>query len=168
MSWNRRRPNSLRSAARRVPASRLRDAGIQIAADDYGTGYSPLTRITDLPISIIKIDQRFVRRALSDPRARAVVTSLHDLAKEIGIAAIAKGVEEAASAEMLRATVFVTPRGSCGSQPSRPNASSPCSSTHSPPQQQPAVESIWLLLGENRKLVPELDGVTAELATPPR
>ncbi len=50
-----------------------------------------------------------MRRALSDPRARAVATSLHDLAKEIGIAAIAEGVEEAASAEMRAPPVFVTP-----------------------------------------------------------
>jgi diguanylate cyclase (GGDEF)-like protein/PAS domain S-box-containing protein len=80
----------------------LVEAGVEIAADDYGTGYSPLTRVTEMPIHIIKIDQRFVRAAITDTRAHAVVASLNDLARRIGLKVIAEGVEDAHTAETMR------------------------------------------------------------------
>src|SRR5690606_1307210 len=73
----------------------LRRAGIGLAADDYGTGYSPLTRIIELPISMVKIDRRFVGEMLHDLRSRAIVTTLVRLGESLGLALVAEGVETA-------------------------------------------------------------------------
>jgi len=80
----------------------LAGQGVRFAADDYGTGYSPLTRIIELPISMIKIDQRFVRSATDNQRALAVVSSLANLARSLGLEAVAEGVESVDHARVLR------------------------------------------------------------------
>jgi EAL domain-containing protein (putative c-di-GMP-specific phosphodiesterase class I) len=82
--------------------ARLRAMGIELAADDYGTGYSPLTRVIDLPISMIKIDRRFVAAMNDDVRSRAVVTTLVRLGHGLSLDVVAEGVETAAQASALR------------------------------------------------------------------
>lgn len=79
----------------------LRLAGIGLAADDYGTGYSPLTRIIELPLSMIKIDRRFVGDMLDDVRSRAVVTTLVRLGQTLGLDVVAEGVETPEQAAVL-------------------------------------------------------------------
>jgi diguanylate cyclase (GGDEF)-like protein len=76
--------------------------GVRFAADDYGTGYSPLARITELPIDMIKIDREFVRSLTADRRAHAVVASLEELARTIGLSVVADGVEDLGTAAELR------------------------------------------------------------------
>lgn len=80
---------------------RLRRTGIGMAADDYGTGYSPLTRIIELPLTMIKIDRRFVGDMLEDVRSRAVVTTLLRLGQSLGLDVVAEGVETTAQAVAL-------------------------------------------------------------------
>ncbi|MCL3863248.1 EAL domain-containing protein [Actinotalea sp. K2] len=80
----------------------LRDEGIGLAADDYGTGYSPLTRIIELPISMVKIDRRFVSEMLVDVRSRAIVTTLVRLSQSLDLDLVAEGVETLEQAEALR------------------------------------------------------------------
>ncbi|WP_149203192.1 bifunctional diguanylate cyclase/phosphodiesterase [Actinotalea subterranea] len=89
----------------------LRDLGIGLAADDYGTGYSPLTRVIDLPISMIKIDRRFVAAMLDDVRSQAVVTTLVRLSDSLGLALVAEGVETAEQAQALRLLGCTTGQG---------------------------------------------------------
>lgn len=80
----------------------LRAVGVRLAADDYGTGYSPLTRIMDLPISMIKIDRRFVAGMLDDVRSRAIVMTLVRLSQSLGLELVAEGVETREQAAELR------------------------------------------------------------------
>jgi EAL domain-containing protein (putative c-di-GMP-specific phosphodiesterase class I) len=80
----------------------LRRAGVRLAADDVGTGYSSLTRLTDMPIDILKIDRTFVTRMRADDRARAVVEGLVTLGSAMGLDVVAEGVESADVAAPLR------------------------------------------------------------------
>jgi diguanylate cyclase (GGDEF)-like protein len=71
----------------------LAELGIRFAADDYGTGYSPLTRIIELPVQLIKIDRQFIESMDRDRRALAVVTALTTLADTLDLDIVAEGVE---------------------------------------------------------------------------
>lgn len=97
--------------------ARLRRNGIALAADDFGTGYSPLTRITELPVSMIKIDRRFVAAMLDDVRSQAIVTTLVRLSDSLGLDLVAEGVETAEQAQALRMLGCPTGQGYLWSRP---------------------------------------------------
>ena len=82
--------------------SDLRVRGLGVAIDDFGTGYSSLSYLATLPITTLKIDRSFVQ-ALADSTVNArIVQTILRLADELGIAAVAEGIEDAAAAETLR------------------------------------------------------------------
>ncbi|WP_408658598.1 bifunctional diguanylate cyclase/phosphodiesterase [Jatrophihabitans sp.] len=85
----------------RKDLSRLRDLGIRIAIDDLGTGYSSLTRITELPVDMLKIDLRFIAGLGTDSGCTAVVAAILEIGKTLGLAVVAEGVETAAQARLL-------------------------------------------------------------------
>jgi EAL domain-containing protein (putative c-di-GMP-specific phosphodiesterase class I) len=72
---------------------RLRDAGIGIAIDDYGTGYSSLAYIRRMPINELKIDKSFVLGMDQDDNDRLIVRSTIELAHNLGLRVVAEGVE---------------------------------------------------------------------------
>ena len=72
----------------------LRDLGVELMVDDYGTGYSSLRYLQQMPVSSIKIDQSFVRRMVDDPQSAAIVRSTVELCHALDMRAIAEGVEE--------------------------------------------------------------------------
>lgn len=72
---------------------RLSNLKIIISIDDFGTGYSSLQYLHQLPISLIKIDQSFVRRLPSDQGAAYILEAAVMLSHNMGIKAIAEGVE---------------------------------------------------------------------------
>lgn len=74
--------------------NRLAQRRVRITIDDFGTGYSSLQYLHRLPISHIKIDQSFVRRALTEESASHIVEAAVSLAHRIGITAIGEGVED--------------------------------------------------------------------------
>jgi diguanylate cyclase len=74
--------------------ARLRDLGIESMVDDYGTGYSSLRYLQQMPVSSIKIDQSFVRRMLTDADSAAIVRSTIELCHTLKLGAIAEGVED--------------------------------------------------------------------------
>jgi EAL domain-containing protein (putative c-di-GMP-specific phosphodiesterase class I) len=80
---------------------KLRDLGIHTSIDDFGTGYSSLAYLHDLPVSEIKIDQRFVRRIVDDQTDRRIVESLIVLAQAMDLRVVAEGIEDAAVADAL-------------------------------------------------------------------
>ncbi|NCT91797.1 EAL domain-containing protein [Cellulomonas sp. APG4] len=95
----------------------LRRIGIGLAADDYGTGYSPLTRVIELPISMIKVDRLFVAAMLDDVRSRAIVTTLVRLGQSLGLDLVAEGVETEAQAAELRRLGCTSAQGYLWSRP---------------------------------------------------
>ncbi len=87
----------------RRDVQRMRQCGVRIAIDDLGTGYSSLTRITELPVDLLKIDLTFVQGMSTDPACAAVVRGVLAIGAALGLDVIAEGVETAEQAEQLRA-----------------------------------------------------------------
>jgi diguanylate cyclase (GGDEF)-like protein len=80
----------------------LRDLGVGIAIDDYGTGYSSLAYLRRMPVTVLKIDRSFVAGMAEDENDRLIVASTIQLAHQLGLRVTAEGVESAGQAEMLR------------------------------------------------------------------
>ncbi|WP_448625252.1 putative bifunctional diguanylate cyclase/phosphodiesterase [Geodermatophilus sp. URMC 64] len=89
-----------RERAERVLA-RLRDAGVGVAIDDYGTGYSSLAYLATLPVTELKLDRAFVGEMAGSPRAESIVTSTLQLAHAMGLTFVAEGVEDQATLDAL-------------------------------------------------------------------
>ena len=91
-----------RDRAREI-LTQLRHSGVQISVDDYGTGYSALSYLRDLPVDELKLDRSFVFPMADDARAAALVASTIDLAHSLGLRIVAEGVEtEVAYSELAR------------------------------------------------------------------
>ncbi|WP_407662490.1 putative bifunctional diguanylate cyclase/phosphodiesterase [Mycolicibacterium palauense] len=80
---------------------RLRDHGIRVAIDDFGSGYSALAYLRDLRIDEVKLDRHFIASVTTDARAAAVVRAVIELTHDLGITVVAEGVEDAATASWL-------------------------------------------------------------------
>ena len=76
--------------------------GARIALDDFGTGHSSLTHVQKLPLHRIKIDRSFVMEVTSDPASRAIVKTMVDLCRNLGISCVFEGIE---TEEQLHALV---------------------------------------------------------------
>lgn len=83
--------------ADRTIMSSLRDRGYGLAIDDFGKGYSALSYLREIPATELKIDRRFVARALESESDRKMLCMIVDMAHLYGMTAVAEGVEEAAT-----------------------------------------------------------------------
>ena len=86
---------ALASGSRVAPAllESLRSVGIALAIDDFGTWYSSLATLGELPIEAVKLDQSFVRGVGSDLEGDGIVSSVIELAHAHGVRVVAEGVE---------------------------------------------------------------------------
>lgn len=81
----------------------LHERGIGIALDDFGMGYSSLSRLKYLPITTLKIDKTFISGLPSDPAERTIVRSIVQLATNLQVRAVAEGIETMEHQSVLRA-----------------------------------------------------------------
>ncbi|MDK2779270.1 MAG: EAL domain-containing protein [Pseudomonadota bacterium] len=80
----------------------LKAAGIHIVLDDFGTGFSSLSHLSDLPLTGIKLDRAFVSALPANGPQAHIVTSMLELAQRLELETTAEGVEESAGLEVLR------------------------------------------------------------------
>lgn len=76
-------------------------AGVRVVIDDYGLGWSNLSRVLELPASTLKLDRSIAGAVDSDPRARLMVRSTIELARGLGLDVVAEGVETTQARRML-------------------------------------------------------------------
>ncbi len=81
----------------------LKRTGFRIAVDDFGTGFSSLSYLTELPVDVIKIDKSFISKLPHDRRTIAVVNSIISLAESLDILTIGEGAENKSQVDWLRA-----------------------------------------------------------------
>lgn len=79
----------------------LRQRGLLVALDDFGTGFASLTHLLSFPVDVIKIDKSFVDRLDSDGAGDAIVGSIIDIARKLGMKLVAEGIETDQQAKIL-------------------------------------------------------------------
>jgi EAL domain-containing protein (putative c-di-GMP-specific phosphodiesterase class I)/GGDEF domain-containing protein/CheY-like chemotaxis protein len=79
----------------------LRTGGCRVAIDDFGTGYSSLAYLKALPLDYLKVDKRLTQDITGSPRDRIVVRGVIDMARSLGLAVIAEGVETEEQLDLL-------------------------------------------------------------------
>ncbi len=82
--------------------ARLRIKGFGLSIDDYGTGYSSMQQLSRIPFTELKIDQSFVMKAWENQSCRVILESSLDIAKKLGMSAVAEGVERRAEWDLLK------------------------------------------------------------------
>ncbi|QIR14976.1 two-component system response regulator [Shewanella aestuarii] len=81
---------------------KLHELGITISIDDFGTGFSCLSYLKDLPVDVLKIDKSFVSQLSSDISQDVLVKTIVTLAQSLNLTSVAEGVETAEQVDILR------------------------------------------------------------------
>ena len=81
---------------------RLRTRGFEIEMDDFGSGYSSLNMLSDMPIDVLKMDMKFVRNIESSDTDYMLVTLIVDIARHLDLRVVAEGVETEGQLNLLK------------------------------------------------------------------
>lgn len=79
----------------------LHELGVRLAIDDFGSGHSSLSRLRDVPVEVLKIDQSFLRGVPDDPQAAAMTRAIVELGAALGMLTVAEGVTSEAQRRFL-------------------------------------------------------------------
>ena len=90
--------------------SRLRDMGFVIEMDDFGSGYSSLNMLNEMPIDILKLDMKFIRSETAKPNSQGILRFIIDLARWMHLDVVAEGVETGNSSSGSARSVAITCR----------------------------------------------------------
>lgn len=82
--------------------NRLRSHGIQILMDDFGSGYSSIMMLKNIPIDILKVDKGLIDDLETSDNARLIVRSIIQLSHQLGLSVVAEGVETQVQSDLLR------------------------------------------------------------------
>ncbi|HBF9320362.1 TPA: bifunctional diguanylate cyclase/phosphodiesterase [Clostridioides difficile] len=80
----------------------LKKIGFLISMDDFGSGYSSLNMLKEIPMDILKLDQKFIMETYNSKRSKIIVTKVVEMAKELGMKVISEGVETEEQFELLK------------------------------------------------------------------
>jgi diguanylate cyclase (GGDEF)-like protein/PAS domain S-box-containing protein len=80
----------------------LKDIGVRVAVDDFGAGYSALSRLQSYPLDILKIDRSFIDGIENDPGKGQLVRGIVNLGESLHLQVVAEGIEEREQADQLR------------------------------------------------------------------
>lgn len=80
----------------------LRERGFEIEMDDFGSGYSSLNMLSDMPVDVLKMDMKFIRNIENSETDRKLVTLILDIAKFLDVSVVAEGVETEGQLAILR------------------------------------------------------------------
>lgn len=82
--------------------SRIRLKGFGLSIDDYGTGYSSLEKLRQIPFTELKIDKSFIHHATDDEANKIILESVVDLAKRLRLRCVAEGIEQKSDWELVK------------------------------------------------------------------
>ena len=99
---------------------RLKELGVSIAIDDFGTGYSSLAYLRQFPVDVLKIDRSFVSSMDGSDDSYALVRTLVELGRSLGIVTLAEGIEEEDQLDFLREQNCQSGQGFIFSKPVEP------------------------------------------------
>ena len=100
----------------------LREGGIQVGLDDFGTGFSSLAYLRQFPLDFVKIDGSFVRGLAHGSGEDAIVNAIIDLSHAFGLEVVAEGVETEGQLETLTAVGCDQAQGFLLARPGEPSA----------------------------------------------
>lgn len=83
-------------------AQSLREAGLLIAMDDFGSGYSSLNLLKDIPIDVLKIDRGFLKETSNADKQRIILSTIAKMAEQLHINVVVEGVETKENVEMMK------------------------------------------------------------------
>ena len=89
-------------ADRNATLEALREAGILLLLDDFGSGYSSLNVLKDIDLDVLKIDMKFLSKGKDDGRGEKILAAVIQMAKALDMPVIAEGVEEKKQVQMLK------------------------------------------------------------------
>ena len=89
----------------------IRELGIQFCLDDFGTGFSSLSYLRQLPLTSIKVDRSFIADVESDPHSLVIVRNLMTLGQDLGLSVIVEGLERESQVEALLSAGCILAQG---------------------------------------------------------
>src|SRR4029079_7892807 len=97
----------------------LRDFGIGISLDDFGTGFASLAYLNDFPFSQVKLDRKFSQGIEESPRTAAIIGGIAKITRDLHIELVAEGIETEIQCERMRGFGIVAMRGFLFCRPMR-------------------------------------------------